>query len=70
METQHEGELNFHLQMFSPLIDRGDPAIIDKDGSRSDIGLYGGPLGEFYKYQDLPPRVPVNLSAYHTLDSR
>ncbi len=64
-----KGELDFHLQMFSPLIDRGDPAIIDKDGSRSDIGLYGGPLGEFYKYRDLPPRVPVNLSAYHTLDS-
>ncbi len=57
------GELNFHLQAFSPLIDRGDPDILDKDGTRSDIGLYGGPFGESYFYQDLPPRVPVNLTA-------
>ncbi len=54
---------DFHLQMFSPLIDAGDPAILDRDGSRSDIGLYGGPLGESYTYLDLPPRSPVNLSA-------
>jgi hypothetical protein len=53
--------------MFSPLIDRGDPNILDKDGTRSDIGLYGGPYGESYKYPDLPPRIPVNLSA--TIDS-
>ena len=62
-DTSNDGP-DFHLQMFSPLIDRGDPSIIDKDGSRSDIGLYGGPLGESYKYQDLPPRIPVNMSAY------
>ena len=64
-----QGELDFHLQMFSPLIDRGDPNILDKDSSRSDIGLYGGPFGESYNYPDLPPRVPVNLTAYHTFDS-
>ncbi len=62
-----QGDLDFHLQMFSPLIDRGDPDILDKDGTRSDIGLYGGPYGETYKYVDLPPRIPVNLSA--TIDS-
>ena len=38
-----KGDLDFHLQMFSPLIDAGDPTILDKDGTRSDIGLYGGP---------------------------
>ena len=27
----------------SPLIDSGDPEILDPDGSVSDIGLYGGP---------------------------
>jgi hypothetical protein len=27
----------------SPLIDAGDPAVLDGDGSRSDIGAYGGP---------------------------
>ena len=61
-DTANNGP-DFHLQMFSPLIDRGDPVILDKDGSRSDIGLYGGPFGESYRYLDLPPRVPVNISA-------
>ncbi len=58
-----KGELDYHLQMFSPLIDRGDPNILDKDSTRSDIGLYGGPFGESYNYQDLPPRAPVNIYA-------
>jgi len=56
------GDLDFHLQAYSPLIDAGDPIILDKDGSRSDIGLYGGPYGESYIYIDLPPRSPVNLT--------
>jgi hypothetical protein len=29
---------DYHLQMFSPCINTGDPSILDKDGSRSDIG--------------------------------
>jgi hypothetical protein len=52
---------DFHLQMFSPLIDKGDPTILDKDGTRSDIGIYGGPFGERYDYKDLPPRPPRGL---------
>ena len=55
--------LDFHLQKYSPLIDAGDPNIIDKDGSRSDIGIYGGPYGENYKYLDLAPQAPINLTA-------
>ena len=58
-----QGELDFHLQMFSPLIDAGDPNILDRDSTRSDIGLYGGPYGESYVYLDLPPRPPVNFTA-------
>jgi hypothetical protein len=54
---------DFHLQAFSPGIRRGDPSILNNDGTRSDIGMYGGPLGETYSYQDLAPRPPVNLSA-------
>ncbi len=54
---------DYHLQMYSLLIDAGDPSILDKDGSRSDIGAYGGPYGESYTYQDLPPRTPVNFYA-------
>lgn len=34
---------DFHLQSGSPLIDAGDPAVKDTDGTRADIGLYGGP---------------------------
>jgi hypothetical protein len=56
-------ELDFHLQAYSPLIDAGDPTILDRDGSRSDIGLYGGPYGWTYTYQDLAPRPPHNVTA-------
>jgi hypothetical protein len=61
------GTYDFHLQAYSPAIDRGDPDILDVDGTRSDIGVFGGPLGEEYTYQDLAPRPPVNLTA--VLDS-
>jgi len=53
---------DYHLQAFSPLIDAGDPAVLDVDGSRSDIGVYGGPGGSSYSYQDLAPRIPDSLS--------
>ena len=33
---------DLHLGAASLLIDAGDPAILDPDGSRSDIGAYGG----------------------------
>ncbi len=33
---------DLHLGTSSPLIDAGDPAIFDPDGSTSDIGGYGG----------------------------
>jgi hypothetical protein len=55
------GKLDFHLQKYSPLIDAGDPNILDIDGTRSDIGLYGGPYGESYTYLDLAPKPPRNL---------
>jgi len=61
MVNMNEGD--YHLQKFSPLIDAGDPDIYDKDGSRSDIGLYGGPYGESYTYPDLAPQPPKNLKA-------
>lgn len=31
-----------HLALTSPLINAGDPALLDVDGSGSDLGLYGG----------------------------
>ncbi len=59
----YAGEEDYHLQSFSPLIDAGDPDILDVDGTRSDIGVYGGPGGSSYPYLDLPPLVPESLSA-------
>jgi len=34
---------SYRLQRNSPAIDTGKPDILDRDGSRSDIGLFGGP---------------------------
>jgi hypothetical protein len=61
----NKDNMDFHLQMYSPLIDAGDPNILDKDGSRSDIGLFGGPYGEKYTYRDLAPKPPSNLTAVY-----
>jgi hypothetical protein len=57
------GTYDFHLQAYSPAIDAGDPTILDVDGSRSDIGMYGGPGGESYIYQNLAPKPPQNFQA-------
>jgi hypothetical protein len=56
-------DYDYHLQKYSPAIDAGDPNILDVDGSRSDIGIFGGPLGQKYTYQDLAPKPPRNLTA-------
>jgi hypothetical protein len=55
---ENQDSNNYLLQMFSPLINAGDPNILDIDGSRSDVGLYGGPYGQSYTYQDLAPKKP------------
>ncbi len=54
---------DYHLQYASPCINSGDPNIKDPDSSRSDMGCYGGTLGETYTYQDYPPKAPDSLSA-------
>jgi hypothetical protein len=36
---------SFALGLGSPCIDTGDSAAADTDGSRCDIGIYGGPQG-------------------------
>ena len=60
VDPMYEGtdSSNYRLQMYSPLIDAGDPTILDVDGTRSDIGRYGGPYGQRYEYLDLAPKVP------------
>jgi hypothetical protein len=45
--TGSEGMLwDLHLGNGSPLIDAGNPATVDPDGSPSDIGAHGGPDAE------------------------
>ncbi len=53
--------MDVHLQRYSPMIDAGDPDVLDVDGSRSDLGMYGGPHGESYRYQDIAPVKPQSL---------
>jgi len=36
---------DLHLDGGSPGVDGGDPSIVDRDGSASDLGAYGGPDG-------------------------
>lgn len=38
---------NLTLTATSAMRDAGDPAILDADGSRSDVGAYGGPKGNW-----------------------
>ena len=59
------GSYDYHLQKYSPAIDAGDPDILDVDGSRSDLGIFGGPYGQIYTYQDLAPKPPANLTAVY-----
>ena len=54
-------DTTFRLQYGSPLIDAGDPSILDVDGSRSDIGPKGGPWGSTYVYPDLAPIPPETV---------
>ena len=38
---------DFHPRKGSALVDAGDPVVLDVDGSRSDMGAYGGPNGSW-----------------------
>ncbi|WP_207681920.1 InlB B-repeat-containing protein [Desulfonema magnum] len=50
---------NYYLQTGSPCIDAGNPSAEynDTDGTRNDMGAYGGSGGESYAYEDGPPSV-------------
>ena len=63
------GTYNFRLQKYSPAIDRGDPDILDVDATRSDMGMYGGPLGESYMYEDYAPKPVKGLKAVYEEDT-
>jgi hypothetical protein len=59
---------DLRLQKGSPCIDAGAPWILDVDGTRSDIGAFGGPGGSVYIYQDLPPKAPASMTAWRDRD--
>ena|GEM_PF-1716640 len=59
---------DLRLQKGSPCIDAGAPWILDKDGTRSDIGAFGGPGGSVYIYQDFPPKAPARMTAWRDRD--
>lgn len=52
----------YQLQEHSPGIDAGVVDILDVDGTRSDIGAWGGPHGTSYAYFDLAPNTPQNVT--------
>ena len=64
-----EGGYDYRLQKYSPAIDSGDPDILDVDGSRSDMGMYGGPLGISYVYKDLAPKQIKYVTAQYQPDT-
>jgi len=53
----------YRLQRGSPLVDAGDPLVLDLDGSRSDIGRSGGPGGDIYEYPEMAPDAPDSIWA-------
>lgn len=38
--------MDFHLSATSVCVNAGMSSVVDKDGSRTDLGLYGGPQGD------------------------
>ena len=43
---------DLRLSVSSPLIDAGDPTILDPDATTSDIGAYGGPSAPAWLFED------------------
>lgn len=43
LDPMFQDTVEFRLQPVSPCINAGDPLILDTDGTRSDIGAWGGP---------------------------
>lgn len=59
--NQQEG--NYKLQRFSPAINAGNPSVQwnDKDGTRNDIGLYGGPYADSTMFAALNSRLRIGF---------
>ncbi|MFH1148712.1 MAG: right-handed parallel beta-helix repeat-containing protein, partial [Pseudomonadota bacterium] len=53
---------DLHLGPGSPCIDRGDPYYLDEDGTRADMGAYGGLGGYNGEPDNFLPDLPVNIS--------
>jgi hypothetical protein len=57
------------LFKYSPCIDTGnpDPKYNDKDGTRNDMGAYGGPDGISYAYQEPPATIQYAIGILQIL---
>lgn len=69
LELLYDEDHDLHLQYGSPCIDAGLATLVDVDGSRSDIGAYGGSSGVSYSYPDLPPRTTSKFEGMTTANS-
>lgn len=66
----YQSSYDLHLDIRSKAIDGGSPDILDRDGSRSDIGAYGGPGGETYEYIDNPPSIVQNFNLLYSEENQ
>jgi len=48
--ADYDEPVDLRLEKYSPAINAGDPSLLDKDGTRSDLGAFGGPGGISYEY--------------------
>lgn len=68
-----ETDRDLHIRSCSPAKNSGDPGILDPDGSRSDMGTFGGSsavdfsFGQTYLPCAEPTPTPINLSPTPTL---
>jgi hypothetical protein len=62
--------LDVHLGAGSPSIDTGDPAVQfnDPDGTRNDMGAYGGPVADGQQFSDLIAHYPFDRFTTNTDD--
>lgn len=58
---------DFHLSSTSPCLDKGQPTIKDPDGTRSDMGYFGGPdcpiFPVVYNVSPVPNNGKINIKA-------
>jgi hypothetical protein len=57
--SQNDGPADYHLSASSPLVNAGNPYILDQDRGRSDIGMYGGRAPQMRSSSASPAKATV-----------